>query len=306
MRTRSQQYESMDVGASASTFSQHALAHFSGQPSAHEAAPLLLECVAAVCNDSLDLNALPSGSSLSDEAKQWLTATLIDCGFEAQPDGKLHASPELLDSLRKEQNAARRQAHAMAAASREALLTSTLAGIDQKTSASLTLGSARAALKQFLASFDGQPAVGPLLLGMAALLKGQGVAGEVGMCWHLDRATLLNGGDEFVRQGVPLLAAAFGLVPSLTAESGNGAAALEEGMVAEELSLEVSKGAWADHEMHALASILERKGGRYGARGGGRVEPSTGGVFTPRAIPSWPAWVASVVGAWLFRLSPLV
>ena len=308
MRTRSQQYESIDTSASGGIFGQHAFEHFSGLPTAHAAAPTLLECIAAVGSDDvLDINALPTAPSLSDETHEWLATTLVECGFEKRPDGRLQAAPELVDSLRKEQNAARQRAHAAAAASREALLTSTLASLAQASaSGSPTLGSARAALKQFLASFEGQPAVGPLFLGVAGLLKAQANAGTAGVCWHVDRATILNGGDEFVRLGVPLLAE-LGLLPCAAGVDGGSAsvASLEEGTAPSELSLQVAEGIWADHEMHALASVLERKGGRYGARAGGRIEPTArSGAFTPRVIASWPAWVASVLGAWLYRLTP--
>ena len=137
------------------------------------------------------------------------------------------------------------------------------------------LRTARQALVKFLAAFDGQPAVGPLLLGLASLLKAQAAAADgKAQALVVDRAAVLNGGDAFVAKAVPLLGEC-GVRP--VAEGGGGAAA-EEGR-ADELALRVQDGSWTLGELAALASYVERKGksGGLGARASGRVDADLSG-----------------------------
>ena len=52
-----------------------------------------------------------------------------------------------------------------------------------------TLGQARTALRGFISSFDGQPAVSPVLLGAAALLKAQAKLAQLKDVRWIDEAT---------------------------------------------------------------------------------------------------------------------
>ena len=294
-----------------SSFEEHAFSVFSESPS-HVGAPALLECLShasAAEDGTLILDQFPAASALTEDEREWVRRTLVACGFELQADGSLAATTEVLDQLRKEQNTARKRAHAEAAAAREKLLSNALRDLEQQAAKAVasagprevTLAQARAALSKFLLAFNGQPAVGPLLLGLGALLRAQANSPEqAGKCWLVDRATLLNGGDEFVRQAVPLLGMC-GVRPgagAALAEAGDGAAD-------DEVALRVVDGAWTLGEMGALGVLLERKsrGGAYGARAGGRLV-DTGETWGARQTASLGEWMSALLSAWLTRLAP--
>jgi len=216
-----------------SPFADHAYAVLSGTPR-HVAAPALLECIgcAGAEGGTVVLDSMPAAASLSPEGREWIKETLVLCGFELQPDGSLRASDDTLDQLRSEQNTARRQVHADAAVAREALLTAQLKALSAVSSdaaaVATTLGLARAGLRDFLSAFDGQPAAGPFLLGVAALLRTQALSSTAtAHQWRLERAAVLNGGDEFVRRAVPLLRElglrCCGDAGDVDLEGGNGA-----------------------------------------------------------------------------------
>jgi hypothetical protein len=289
-----------------SIIGDHAFAFFTGSPQ-HPAAPALLEIISMMQGgddneeQSVRLDSLPGAHapSLSDEGKLWVGDALLSCGFTKRADGVLTASPELLDSLRKEQNEARKRAHAVAAEQRETLLSEKLQGLRKATPPQYNLGQARAALKHFLSTFDGQPAVGPLLLGVASLLRAQAASGTEGRRWLVERATVLNGGDAFVRDAVPLMGH-MGVIPggAVDPELGQSAGA-------DELGFEVAPGAWTAMEMGALAALLERRCARqtFGGRASGRVEESAR-AYEARLLASWPDWLGSVLAAWMCRLAP--
>lgn len=302
--TRSQTNAAAADSASGSPLEQQAFGVFAGAPE-HAAAPALLEVISMMeggDDNLLELDALPGAHApaLTKEDREWLGRTLIACGFDMLPDGKLKASHETLDRLRKEQNAARRRAHAVAEESRKALLTAQLKELQRTEASPRTLAQARAALRTFLLAFDGQPAVGPVLLGCSALLRAQGTSGGGGQCWVVDRAALLNGGDAFVRQATPLFVA-LGVVPS-----GVSAEATEMGLAqADEIALEVAPGAWTASELAALAVVVERRCARmaFGARASGRIE-GTARAFSPRECSSWWESLGTFLSAWLVRMAP--
>lgn len=250
---------------------------------------------------------MPAAASLSPEGREWIKETLILCGFELQPDGSLRASDDTLDQLRGEQNTARRQVHAEAAAAREALLTTQLKALSaaspEAAAAATTLGLGRAALRDFLFTFDGQPAAGPFLLGVAALLRTQALSGtSTAHQWRLERAAVLNGGDEFVRRAVPLLRAL-----GLCVGGDAGGVDLEGGNGADDdtIVVEVASATWTAGEMAALAAHIERRCARqpFGGRATGRVDAGAR-AFEPRALVSWSEWLGSVLAALLLRMTP--
>ena len=299
MKTRSQTYEqNFDAtkGSASALFEAQAFAYFADR-SPHVAVPVLMECISVADDSELRLEDLPRFSVLGGDDQAWLRETLCACGFEVTAQGNLKASQETLDQLRKGQNAARRRAHTEAAASRGALLDDKIQELTRSAANAHTLGQARAALRTFLIAFDGQPAVGPLLLGVAALLKAQAMAGAAAQCWHVDRAAFLNGGDALVEQVMPLMHA-LRVLP-------NPSAADSEAGRADELALEVEAHAWTPGELGALASLLERKCARQplGGRATGTIA-SSGRKFTPRELATWQAWLGSVMGVLLTRLSP--
>jgi hypothetical protein len=296
----------------ATPFEAHAFSVFSSEPSSHVAAPVLLDCLAHAADDAgLFLDKAPdSAAALSDEQREWVRRTLVACGFELKADGVLHASADVLDRLRKEQNAARKRAHADAAATRERLLSDALRRLDASVEAApqpLTLGAARFALSKFLVAFHGQPAVGPLLLGLAALLRAQATALDgTARCWILERAAILNGGDAFVDPSAALLGAC-------GVKSASAAAVAEEAEAGrapteDELVLRVADGSWTHSELAALASYLERKSSRaaassgFGGRASGRVV--VGGAYEPRTLASLGEWLGALLSTWLTRLAP--
>ena len=301
---------------SPSPFEEHAFTIFSSSLSSHVAAPALLECLAQVGSaedGALFLEKFPAVEALPEEQREWVRRTLLACGFELRSDGALRASEEVLEKLRKEQNAARKRAHAEAAAARERILSNALRQLEQSCAANdkqqpLTLAQARRALSKFLAAFDGQPAVGPLLLGLAALLRAQAASpsGE-GRRWLVDRAAILNGGDQFVKRAVPLLGQC-GVRQGSGGASGDAEEA-GQGASSDELTLQLADGTWTFGEMSALAAHVERKcaraaaGAGFGGRASGRVDAGAS-AYEPRALSSLGEWLGSVLSAWLTRWAP--
>ena len=147
--------------------------------------------------------------------------------------------------------------------------------------------------------------MGPLLLGLAALLKAQaGAADGSGRCWVLERAAVLNGGDAFVKQVVPLFGQC-GVRPV----GGAGGADAEAGLgpSADEMALQVRDGVWSLPEMQALASFVERKckgsSGGFAGRASGRVDAGSF-AYTARENASLAEWLATLLSAWLTRFAP--
>lgn len=247
--------------------------------------------------EPLRLDEVPSVAALTSDQKSWLVSALIECGFEMVGNSRVRASVDTLDALRREQNEARKQVHADAALKREALLDSAVRSL-ASTDAALpkpAIAAARSALGDFLAAFDGQPAVGPVLLGAAALLKEQAASGGSGRCWRVERAALLNGGDAFVSRVVPLLGSLGLRCAVADLEAGDA-------VTAEEISLEVAPGAWAAGEMEALASLLQRRCRRMpiAARANGRVDLSAR-AYEARPIASWHDWLGTLFTSFLCR-----
>ena len=156
-----------------------------------------------------------------DGLDDWLCQTLLSLGFEKSATGvALRAPPELCEALIKEQNAARQQAHRDAAAAREALLDAEL--LKREPAAAASVGAARAAVRAFLREHADQPATGPVLRGAAALLAAQAAEAAARQAWRVERAALLNGGDDFVPRAVALLRS-LALQPRADVEAGHDA-----------------------------------------------------------------------------------
>jgi len=163
----------------------------------------------------------------------------------------------------------------------------------------LDISHVRSELQTLGAAISDQPAAGPVLLGVAALLYAQSTS-EAGqrLCWVVERAAFLNGGDDFVRGFVPFLSSMM-LRPTIDVEGGGG----------DTITITVEDGVWTAGELRALAALLTRLAARQpiGRHPTGRVEPSRGSalVWKPRPTQSWHEWIVAFLGAWRARLWPL-
>jgi hypothetical protein len=274
-------------------FEDHAYAVLRAKP-LHPFAPRLVEAVNAGRLDLLE--ALPSA-----EERAWVRDALTSLGFGG--DTVLEASDALLDDLRRQHNDARKRVHADAASERRSLLQALL---EDLRGAALKLagtpgqlGEARASLRAMLASFADQPAAGPVLLGVASLLRAQAEA-PAAAAWRVEVAALLNGGDEFVRRAVPLLQT-LALQPAGMRDPEAGLVAACDG---EEVAFELRPAAWASAELGCLARLIERRAARlpWGARATGQIV-ETAASFETRPLATWGEWWSSVLGQLLCRLA---
>ena len=265
-----------------STYRELCLGLYRNSP-AHPSAEQLPMCISrAASEDGLMLEGLDD----------WLRETLLSLGFEKSL-GFLRASPELCEALLKEQNAARQQAHRDAAAAREALLDAEL--LKREPAAAASVGAARAAVRAFLREHADQPATGPVLRGAAALLAAQAAEAAARQAWRVERAALLNGGDDFVPRAVALLRS-LALQPRADVEAGHDAPLVWE---------LAQPSAWSAFELQALAVVCRRGCDRLpiGAAASGTVEPSAGAApFAPRAHESLPQQLRSLVESLLCLL----
>ena len=280
---------------------------FRDQELPHPAAPALLQAVARAGSSSGGVVELDA--TLPAEEAAWLQSKLRELGFEDDSCGPatavaLRADAARVELLIKEQNSARVLVHKEAAATRERLLDELLrdASSDEpprpSKRARLDLGSwvrARDALDAFCTGDAAREiARGPVLLGVAALLRAQGAHPAELQAWACDRAVLLNGGDGFVKETVALLQT-LALQPSTRAdvEAADGL-----------LRWVVHSDAWSVGEMRALAVLAERRGRRVGAgvAAPGRVEADSGRTFSPHEHASWQAWLHSLIISSLARL----
>ena len=282
---------------------------FRDQELPHPAAPALLQAVVRAGSSSgvIELDAALSG----DEAA-WLQSKLREIGFE-EDDAcgpatavAYRADPERVELLIKEQNSARKLVHKEAAATRERLLDALLRDAssseppssEQRPSkrARIDLGGARDALDAFCTGDAAREiARGPVLLGVAALLRAQGAHPSELQAWACDRAVLLNGGDGMLKEAVALLQT-LALQPSAKAdvEAADGL-----------LRWVVHSNAWSVGELRALAVLAERRGRRVaaGLAASGRVEADSGRPFSPHEHASWQAWLHSLIISSLARLA---
>ena len=265
-----------------STYRELCLGLYRNSP-AHPSVERLPMCIAQAASEDLMLDGLDD----------WLCQTLLSLGFEKSATGvALRAPPELCEALLKEQNAARQQAHRDAAAAREALLDAELL---KREPPPPSVGAARAAWRAFLREHADQPATGPVLRGAAALLAAQAAEAAARQAWRVERAALLNGGDDFVPRAVALLRS-LALQPRADVEAGHDAPLVWE---------LAQPSAWSAFELQALAVVCRRGCDRLpiGAAASGTVEPSAGAApFAPRAHESLPQQLRSLVESLLCLL----
>ena len=266
-----------------STYRELCLGLYRNSP-AHPSVERLPMCIAQAASEDLMLDGLDD----------WLCQTLLSLGFEKSATGvALRAPYELCEALLKEQNAARQQAHRDAAAAREALLDAEL--LKREPAAAASVGAARAAVRAFLREHADQPATGPVLRGAAALLAAQAAEAAARQAWRVERAALLNGGDDFVPRAVALLRS-LALQPRADVEAGHDAPLVWE---------LAQPSAWSAFELQALAVVCRRGCDRLpiGAAASGTVEPSAGAApFAPRAHESLPQQLRSLVESLLCLL----
>ena len=188
-----------------------------------------------------------------------------------------------------DRNAARRQLHAEAEASRETLLNAEVRA-SARCEIEPTLQRACSELLSFRKL--GNLASGPVFQG-ASELCGRQAATDVGVRWVLDRAALLNGGDDFVHRMVPLLSA-MGLRASLAHESAGG-----------ELTFAVDNDVWTPNELVALAHLLSKCARHQpigGTRPAGDFEELCGVMWRPRPTSTWREWYLSALARLRARL----
>ena len=234
------------------------------------------------------------------EEVAWLQSKLREIGFEEEgrcgPATAVAYRPdsERVELLIKEQNSVRKLVHKEAAATRERLLDELLRDASSSEQprpskrARVDLGGARDALDAFCTGDAAREiARGPVLLGVAALLRAQGAHPSELQAWACDRAVLLNGGDGMLKEAVALLQT-LALQPSAKAdvEAADGL-----------LRWVVHSNAWSVGELRALAVLAERRGRRVaaGVAASGRVEADSGRPFSPHEHASWQAWLHSLV-----------
>jgi hypothetical protein len=288
----------MNAGQS-TTYRDVCYAVFRDQELPHPAAPKLLQAVARAGYSSSGVAELDA--DLSSEDGAWLQSKLREIGFEEE-EGSLRADPELVQLLVKEQNSARKQVHKEAAAMREGMLDELLRDASSSEPprpskrARTDIGGAREALEAFCTGEAAREvARGPVLLGVAALLRAQGAHPSELQAWACERAVLLNGGDGMLTEAVALLRT-LALQPSVKAdvEAADGL-----------LRWVVHSGAWSVGELRTLAVLAERRGRRLaaGVAASGRVEADSGRPFSPHQHATWQAWLHSLIISSLARLA---
>jgi len=290
----------MKAGQS-TTYRDVCYAVFRDQELPHPAAPKLLQAVAQAGYSSSGVVELDA--DLSNEDGAWLQSKLREIGFEEEGGGgSLRADPELVQLLVKEQNSARKQVHKEAAAMREGMLEELLRDASSSEQprpskrARTDIGGARDALDAFCTGEAAREvARGPVLLGVAALLRAQGAHPSELQAWACERAVLLNGGDGMLKEAVALLRT-LALQPSAKAdvEAADGL-----------LRWVVHSDAWSVGELRTLAVLAERRGRRLaaGVAASGRVEADSGRPFSPHQHATWQAWLHSLIISSLARLA---
>ena len=281
---------------SATPFLEHAFSVFSGNPKHDSSSAILAAVSCALSGRRLRLDELPEADGLSDGTLQCLHDELLACGFR-ESDGVLSIhDQEHLQQLLTEKNAARRRAHSLAAASREALLSAQVHMASTATHLP-DLDGARNGILAFVSRFDGQPAMGPLLGGVAQLLRAQAAAPSL---WRVGYEPLLNGGDEMCASFVALLPL-LGLEPRFARDAERG------GDADAELVIEVRSGTWTRAELLGLASLVESRCRRQPIRGlaSGSVKASAHDSAL-RVVAGWPEWLQAFWAAGWLRATTMV
>jgi hypothetical protein len=195
-------------------------------------------------------------------------------------------------------NDARRQHHADADVFRNQLLDKEM---ECSVSHARSLSRARSELQVIGADVGCQPALGPVLLGIASLLVAQSHSAQC-QFWIVERAALLNCGDDLMRRIVRLVVDELGCVPL------RSHAHLESGMKADDTTSRglvafcVDDDQWLNSELLTLAALLKQLASRQPI---GRLP--VGHVHTkerpwkPRTVGSWRAWFLATLTAWRER-----
>ncbi|KAL1526358.1 hypothetical protein AB1Y20_015072 [Prymnesium parvum] len=271
--------------AGASTYSRICYEVFSGHPP-HEDASTLLQLVALAASRQIVRHEEIRSSA-------WLASVLQEVGFVEDEEG-LRAPEGLCERLTTEQNQARARVHAEAAEQREELLASLLGQAAREGAREkVDIGSGRDALRAFASEWCNAVSVGPLLLGIAALLRAQASHSQTRQVWVASRASVLNGGDSFCKPAVDAMRAV-GFIPVEDALAD----CIEEGRRPEEMAWTVRSGIWTAHEMRALAGLAERLARKapLAGRATGVVKPTTGDCAS-RSLKTWHEWLSSLIGS---------
>ena len=236
---------------------------------------------------------LPSGASAN-------TACSLPSAWRSTRDESLRGFETMLAA----QNAARKRHHAGADERRNRLLDTQLfprGHSPHDECASLSL--ARAELARFSAELGAQPAVGPVLLGAAALLTVQSRRDD--RCgWVLERSALLNCGDEMMRRLVRLMMDFLGLRRApFRAGVEDGA---DDRSSAGTIAWIVENDRWTPTESLALATVLRRLAARQpiGRQPAGKVltgQSMLADAYRARLLSSWRERLFSDLAAWRVR-----
>ena len=236
---------------------------------------------------------LPSGASAN-------TARSLPSARRSTRDESLRGCEAMLAA----QNAVRKRHHAGADERRNRLLDTQLfprgqSPHDECASLSLT----RAELARLSAELGIQPAVGPVLLGAAALLTVQSRRDD--RCgWILERSALLNCGDEMMRRLVRLMMDFLGLRRApFRAGVEDGA---DDRSSAGTIAWIVENDRWTPTESLALATVLRRLAARQpiGRQPAGKVlngQSMLADAYRARLLSSWRERLFSDLAAWRVR-----
>ena len=160
-----------------------------------------------------------------------------------------------------------------------------------------TIAQVRAEARALNSALGSSPAAGPVLLGAATLVLSQ-ARERSRQGWVLERAALLNGGDEFVRQMVPFLGfflrvhSDCGEAGTATSASAHGSAGYVVLSVRDDCQLTTS-------ELRILALLLRRLASRQpvGRRPCGTIE-SIDGKWTATQSATLISRLVSLIQAW--------
>lgn len=192
------------------------------------------------------------------------------------------------------QNEARKAHHAAAAASRELLLDAALHELSLDSTSRGALLPACFHLRELAARIDEQVAAAPVLMGLAALMGSQARTSSSIYRWCVNRAALLNGGDDFVRAIVPI----FGLLRLRCVNDIESSG--------ENLTFEVACGAWTFGELRALETLARCYALRLpmGRTAAGRVSEYDQ-AWQPHRAESLLAALLGNLGAWRVRAAAM-
>ena len=169
-----------------------------------------------------------------------------------------------------------------------------------------SLRHVRVALERLGSHADSQPALGPLLLGSAALLTEQSRhADDLHRLWIVERSAFLNSGDDTMLRILRLMMYDLGLYHSadyIDLESGVQIGEKHSDGI---LAFGVSEQLWTRSELLAIASLLRRLAARQpiGRQAVGCVQPRReSSSWRPRKLESWPARILTAVTAWRVQM----